>query len=132
MEKEVPSLLELCARFLAPRLTRTQLSLLPIEDLRETLQRHMSRDRQVELFDEYKAWWGGPNDQLWRHSHFKDDKRHGEYKGWWSNGQLWWHSHYKDGKKHGEYKTWHRDGQLRYHEHWKDGVYIKDYLKEAQ
>ena len=118
--EEVPSLLDLCAQFLAPRLTLRDLSVLPTEDLRETLQRHMGTEKQIKLFDEYKRWHD--NGQLRTHYYYyKDGKQHGECKVWRENGQLRQHYHYKDGKMHGDFKSWHANGQLAYHKHYKNG-----------
>ena len=144
MDKEVPSLLNLCARFVAPQLTRAQLPLLPVEDLRETLQRHMDKKKQIKLFHDHKEWnddgqlvfhvqynkegrqhgelkeWYR-NGRLFRHIYYKNGKRHGEFKWWYKDGQLWYHDHWKDGKEHGEFTLWCPNGQLERHNHWKDG-----------
>ena len=146
MEKEVPSLKNLCAQIVAPQLTRTQLPLLPIEDLRETLQRYMGKHRQVELFDDLKKWHA--NGQLRLHLHYRDGKKHGERKAWYPTGQLrysdcwkdgklhgnhnaWYdngrpkrHVLYKDNNRHGEYMTWCDTGLLWHHGRYEDGVYV--------
>ena len=65
--------------------------------------------------------------------YFKDDefKLQGEYKRYYhSNGQLWLHSYYKDDKRHGECKAYNEDGSLifkRYYSNGNDitGMYLK-------
>ena len=90
------------ARALAPHLTQHDVSVLPV-DVREVLQRYMGKERQIELFSDYKMYYA--NGQLRWHDHYKDGKVHGESKEYYEDGQLSWHTHYKDGKPHGECKT---------------------------
>lgn len=42
----------------------------------------------------------------------EDNKKHGEYKSWHSDGKSNILSHYKDGELHGEYKIWDENGKL--------------------
>jgi len=112
------TLLDICCEFVAPRLTRADSKSLP-EDVYDPIRKTMSKERQVDVFDEYKKWY--KNGQLKNHYHYKDGKRHGECKWWYESGNRQEHAHYKDGKKYGEFKHWYWNGQLWQHYHCKDG-----------
>ena len=71
-------------------LSKQDVKRLPL-DVHDDLRRHLSKEKQIELWD-------------------------GEYKWWYKNGQLWMHCWYnKDGYLDGEYKEWFYNGQLRKH-----------------
>ena len=44
---------------------------------------------------------------------YKDGKKHGLSRDWYSDGQLMMEYTYKDGKVHGLWRIWDNDGQLK-------------------
>ena len=75
---------------------------------------------------EYIECWS--DSQIYRHSHYKDNKLNGEYKRWYVDGTLVEHSFYENGNRHGEYKEWDVKGLLYRHCLYENGILIKDYL----
>jgi len=58
-----------------------------------------------------------------------NQKKHGEYKAWFSNGPLFVHCFYKDGKIDGEFKSWHNNGQLHIQCFYKNGKLEGEYKR---
>ena len=47
-----------------------------------------------------------------RYSVNNNEKKHGLYRYWSSNGNLWFEINYKDEKYHGSYRHWLSTGEL--------------------
>lgn len=103
--------MDLAARFVAPRLTRTDVVMLP-EECWAPLQRHMDRLSQVNLFRDFKQWYG--NGELERHVKFIQCANSLRYP-------YVFHLH-------GECKVWNLKGQLTMHILYELGEPIKDFL----
>ena len=102
---EPERLLTICARYLAPRVTKQDLKHLP-SDLYEELQKHMDRDRQIDLFGVYKRW--DPNSgQLRKRIEYNElRQRHGKSEGWGTDGHYSWYEELKNGRNHGVLILW--------------------------
>ena len=131
-------------------LSKQDLKRLPV-DAHDDLRVHLSKGKQIELWDgEYKCWhyngllkkhcWFNKNGlkdgehtswyrngQLAEQCWYKNNKWDGEYKQWWDNGQLSIHCWYVDGKRDGKFTGWFDDGQLMAVCWFKDG---KQYIKK--
>ena len=105
------SLLVLCAKFVAPRITKKELRILPV-DLYECLRKYMEKDKQIKLFSKIIMWH--ENGQKQYEHNYKDGNRHGLSVGWYNNGQKSYEHNYKDGNLHGLSVGWHKNGQIWY------------------
>ena len=118
------------ARTLAPHITPAHVALLPTE-CHEHLQVHMGKDRQVELFADWKRF--NINNRIISHGSYRGGKLHGVWKEWFSDGrsnhELMWHGHYNNGKKDGEWKRYFSHGQLFEHKHYKNGKLDGDWIE---
>ncbi len=75
---------------------------------------HYFIDEKSRRQGEYKDYRIN-NGQLWEHSFFLNNERHGEFKIYQENGQLGRHSFYQHGNIHGESKSYHENGHLYIH-----------------
>ena len=56
----------------------------------------------------------------------KNDKMHGLYQAWNSNGQLSCEQMFKDGKPHGKMITYNEDGTIKLEMSWLNGKIVED------
>ena len=63
----------------------------------------------------------GDTDQTWQSYTIKDNKFHGQWVIFHSNGVMSDFRNYKNGEKHGQWKSWHADGTQWNEENYVDG-----------
>jgi antitoxin component YwqK of YwqJK toxin-antitoxin module len=62
------------------------------------------------------SWYD--DDQEKSEAFFIAGRRHGEVRGWWSNGQIQYQRVYRDGLLEGETLEWSESGLLKYQQHY--------------
>ncbi len=63
-----------------------------------------------------------PNEVLSESIQFRNGKKHGLFKKWYSNGQISFEGTYKDGRLDGKVTTWWKDGTIRSEANYVSGV----------